>query len=93
MQLYFLIEVVFSVFPRPLKVAKSEYYLAPLYLLLHNACTVFDARYTCLKIFWVCGNGEAYQAPTSTRLLGITRSVPGLCGYQAKDYVYVIVIY
>ena len=31
---------MFSVFPRPLKVARSEYYLAPLYLLLHNACTV-----------------------------------------------------
>ena len=77
MQLYFLIEVVFSVFPRPLKVASSEYYLAPLYLLLHNACTVFDARHTCLKFFGYAGNWEAYQAPTSTRPLGITRSVPG----------------
>ena len=37
------------------------------------------------KNFGYGGNGEAYQAPTSTRPLGITRSVPGLCGYQAKD--------
>ena len=38
------------------------------------------------KSFGYAGNGEAYQVPTSTRPLGITRSVPGLCGYQAKDY-------
>ena len=42
------------------------------------------------KNFGYGGNGEAYQAPTSTRPLGITRSVPGLCGYQAKDYYNVV---
>ena len=47
----------------------------------------FNGRYTVFKKFGYAGNGEAYQAPTSTRPLGITRSVPGLCGYQAKDYV------
>ena len=40
-----------------------------------------------LENFGYAGNGEAYQAPTSTRPLGISRSVPGLCGYQAKDYI------
>ena len=37
----------------------------------------------CLKIFWYAGNEEAYQAPTSTRPLGLTRSVPDFSGYQA----------
>ena len=32
---------------------------------------------------WYAGNGEAYQAPTPTRPLGLTRSVPDFYGYQA----------
>ena len=46
----------------------------------------------CLKNFGHAGNREAHQALSSTRPLGITRSVPGLCGYQAKDYLNICIV-
>ena len=44
------------------------------------------AQWQSIQIFGYGGNEEAYQAPTSTRPLGLTRSVPGSSGYQAQDY-------